>query len=440
MGIRPISRQLSISRNTVRKVLSNKHTDKPVRNGQYIKHIDLVHSINNRCKGNMTRVRQILADDHNIEIPYSSLTHLGRHFGMREPKKKQSGKYVFEAGAEMQHDTTIYKIRLGKKIVQLSCAGLILGYSRMSYIQFFPRFTRFEALFFLSEAFQYIGGVCKRCTIDNTSVLVAEGSGPDAIISEKIRQFGVYFGTTFIPHAIGHADRKAHVERLFSYVERNFLSGRTFSNIIDLNKQARQWCDLESNAKPKRSLGMSPNQAIISERPFLVTLPDYIPPIYESQYRIVDIYGNIHLDTNRYSVPYKYIGQKVEVQKHINSVVIYANRKKIAQHQRIIDGRYRRMTDSSHRSCDLIKRKKRTSCAYESSITGINETLDQYVRELKKRTRYRTMLKKLLILQQTYPEESFNQAISRALRFGLYDLNRLEALIVSLTAGKLFNL
>ncbi|ETR68828.1 MAG: integrase family protein [Candidatus Magnetoglobus multicellularis str. Araruama] len=306
----------------------------------------------------MIRVRQLLAEDHRIDIPYSSLTHLGRQLGLREPKKKQSGKYVFEAGSEMQHDTTIYKIQIGNEIMRLSCAGLILGYSRMSYIQFFPRFTRFEALFFLTDAFQYMGGVCKRCTIDNTSVLVAEGSGPDAIISEKVRQFGVYFGTTFIPHAIGHADRKAHVERLFSYVEGNFLSGRTFSSIPDLNKQAKLWCDQESNVKAKRSLGMSPNQAIISERPFLIPLPDYIPPIYESQYRIVDIYGNVHLDTNRYSVPYQYIGQKVEVQKHIDSVIIYANRKKIAQHSRIIDGRNRRMTDSSHRSCELLKRKK----------------------------------------------------------------------------------
>jgi len=440
MGIRPISRQLGISRNTVRKVLSNRHTDRSTINSQYIKHLDLVNSIHKRCKGNMTRVKQVLANEHSLDIPYSSLTLFGRQFGLREPKKKQSGKYVFEAGSEMQHDTTIYKILVGKKIIRLSCAGLILGYSRMSYIQFFPRFTRFEALFFLSDAFQYIGGVCKRCTIDNTSVLVAEGSGPDAKISEKIRQFGVYFGITFVPHAIGHADRKAHVERLFSYVERNFLSGRTFSSIHDLNRQARLWCDQESNAKPKRSLGMSPNQAIISERPFLIPLPDYIPPIYESQYRIVDIYGNVHLDTNQYSVPYQYIAQQVEVQKHINSVIIYANRKKIAQHQRVIDGRYRRMTDSKHRSPDLVKLKKGTQCAYESSIMGINETIDQYVVELKKRTRYRSLLKKLLVLKQTYPEESFNQAISRALRFGLYDLNRLEDLIVSLTAGKLFNL
>jgi hypothetical protein len=73
-------------------------------------------------------------------------------------------------------------------------------------------------------------------------------------------------------------------------------------------------------------------------------------------------------------------------------------------------------------------------------VNGINETLDQYVAELKKRRKHRVMLKKLLTLKQTYPEEPFDQSVSRALRFGLYDLNRLEDLIVSLTAGKLFNL
>ena len=77
----------------------------------------------------MIRVRQVLAEDHRIDIPYSSLTHLGRQLGLREPKKKQSGKYVFEAGSEMQHDTTIYKIQIGNEIMRLSCAGWILGYS-----------------------------------------------------------------------------------------------------------------------------------------------------------------------------------------------------------------------------------------------------------------------------------------------------------------------
>ena len=104
-------------------------------------------------------------------------------------------------------NTSSYLIKLANKDIRMQCAGLITGYSRMTYIQFYQQFTRFEAMVFLAEAFQYIGGTCSRCTIDNTSVLVADGTGPDAIIAEKIRQFGAHFGTTFIPHAVGHVEK-----------------------------------------------------------------------------------------------------------------------------------------------------------------------------------------------------------------------------------------
>ena len=56
----------------------------------------------------------------------------------------------------------------------------------------------------------------------------------------------------------------------------------------------------------------------------------------------------------------------------------------------------------------------------------------------------RTNLKKLgyrlLELKWTYPSGPFPAAIDQALRFGLFDLGRLEALILKHVAGDFFNL
>lgn len=73
-------------------------------------------------------------------------------------------------------------------------------------------------------------------------------------------------------------------------------------------------------------------------------------------------------------------------------------------------------------------------------LTGKDETLDQYVAALKKRSRFRVLFKKLLDLKRTYPEQAFSHAVDRALGFGMYDLNRLESLIITFAAGRLFNL
>jgi transposase len=69
--------------------------------------------------------------------------------------------------------------------------------------------------------------------------------------------FGELFGFEFMAHAINHSDRKGRIERPFSYVENNFLAGRTFTDWADPNAQARAWCEQVANAKVKRIPGMS---------------------------------------------------------------------------------------------------------------------------------------------------------------------------------------
>jgi len=49
-------------------------------------------------------------------------------------------------------------------------------------------------------------------------------------------------------------------------------------------------------------------------------------------------------------------------------------------------------------------------------------------------------LNRLLAFKHTYPLDAFVAAIDQAQRYGLYDLNRLEDLILKYVAGNYFNL
>ena len=161
------------------------------------------------------RIREVLKDEYDIEVAYSTLTHLIREQQLRQSKRR-SGIYTFEPGAEMQHDTSPHRFKLGEKLITAQCASLILAYCRMLFFQYYPAFTRFEAKTFLTEAFRFFDGVCPRCIVDNTHVVVASGSGPNAIIAPEMVAFGALFGVTFVPHAIKHSDRKGRIERPFS--------------------------------------------------------------------------------------------------------------------------------------------------------------------------------------------------------------------------------
>jgi hypothetical protein len=135
------------------------------------------------------------------------------------------------------------------------------------------RFTRFEAKHFLLEATRFNDGSCPVCVIDNTSVLVVAGAGTDAVFAPEMVAFARTLGLRFGAHEVGDADRKGRIERQFSYIEKNFLAGRSFNDFEDLNRQALSWCRTIANQKIKRALGMSAEAAYLIEKPYLQPLP-----------------------------------------------------------------------------------------------------------------------------------------------------------------------
>jgi len=440
--LRVISRTLNVSRNTVRRVLREGERAQAPREDPRVQAVAaLLPALYRDCKGNAVRIAEVLKDQHGTDIAYSTLTRLIReHTQLRTPKKR-SGTYTFAPGEEMQHDTSPHRLSLGGKPVTAQCASLVLAYSRLLFVQYYPRFTRFEAKAFLTQALQFFDGAARRCVIDNTSVILAGGAGANARIAPEMAAFAAVFGFEFMAHAVNHSDRKGRVERPFSYVENNFLAGRTFSDWSDLNAQARAWCQDVANAKVKRVLGMSPQAVSVMEKPHLLPLPASLPPVTEIHHRVVDSYGFVHLDTNRYSVPERWVGKPVAVHKHPEQVLVYADRHLVAEHPRLIGQREGEQRAAGHHPA-LERRRAVGPSTQEQALTGRDPRLDAYVVALKQRAPGRGVakLRRLLELKRTYPAEPFLTAIEQALRYGLFDLSRLERLILERVAGDFFDL
>ena len=418
-GIEPVERQVDLSEETV----------------------SLISRIFADCKGNVVRAREMLMEEHSLTVAYSTLTRLVRGLELREVKKKRSGSYDFAPGEEMQHDTSPHRIILGGKTLGAQCASLVLAFSRRIYIQYYPSYTRFEARVFLSKAFEFMQGTCPRCTIDNTSVVVARGSGPDALIAPEMEAFGRIYMVRFIPHRVGDPNRKARVERPFSYVEGNFLAGRAFSDWHDLNRQAIEWCINTANRKPKRSLAMMcPQETWIMEKPYLQCLPPYIPPVYQAMARVVDVSGYITVENNRYSAPERLIGKTVQAHKHWERLQIFFGERLVAEHPRLIATSEGRVTDPGHHA--VSHPKKNEPSAEEKELCAHSETLGLYAAQIKRRSPGRGIrpLKRLIELKRTYPGDAFLSACGEALRYGLFDLTRLERMILARVAGDFFNI
>jgi hypothetical protein len=104
--------------------------------------------------------------------------------------------------------------------------------------------------------------------------------------------FADRLGFRFVAHAIGDANRSARVERPFSFIENNFLAGRTFTSWQDLNLQARQWCD-KVNSTYKKHIRAVPRELFAVERLHLKPLPAWIPEVYRLHQRTVDVEGYV---------------------------------------------------------------------------------------------------------------------------------------------------
>lgn len=428
---------LALSRNTVRRILRSPEgalaEAGPCEEAVLVK----LRAAFERARGNVVRVQELLAKD-GVDCAYSTLTRWVREAGLRSPPRR-AGEYDFAPGEEMQHDTSPHRLSMAGKTLTAQCAGLVLAYSRRLFIQYHPRFTRFEAKAFLLDAVRFMGGACPVCIIDNTSVMLAAGAGGDAVIAPEMLAFARTLGFRFRAHRVGNPDRKGRIERPFAYVEGNFLAGRDFRDYDDLNAQALAWCREVANHKPKRALGMSPEAAYLIERPHLRPLPDALPPVYELLERVVDLNGYVSVDTNRYSVPERFVGQSVTVYKLPAEIRVCRRDATIAAHPRLIAQRDARSTLPDHHSAPL---REGRSTNLEAALGGDHPSLERYAAALKQRGNGwgRRALRRLLDLKRTYPSAPFIAAVDQALRYGMFDLGRLEALILKQVAGDFFAL
>lgn len=303
---REIARFLGISARSVRRVLSGKGKGECRRDKKQID-LDLLQKVYTRCEGYIERVHEVLSEEHNIKIGYSTLTRRIREneLGQREDPSRRCAHVGDSPGAEMQHDTTVHDVMITGKKIRMVCSGLYLRYCKMRFIKFYPHFNRFLMKCFFHEALTHWGHAAGTCVIDNTNLAVWIGTGRNAVCSPEMVQFAKPYGFVWFAHEAGHANRKAGKERNFHTVETNFLPGRSFESLEDLNRQAFDWATVRYAQRPQAKTALIPIALFEEEKPFLQKLPAYLEPPYRPHRRITDQYGYIAFNANFYWIPGK---------------------------------------------------------------------------------------------------------------------------------------
>jgi hypothetical protein len=364
-------------------------------------------------------------------LSYAALTAFCRRHSIGYQSPVAAGQYDFAPGVEMQHDTSPHELILAGKKRKVQTASTVLCYSRILFFQCYPTFQRFDCKVFLTEALRYFSGTSQRVMIDNTHVVVLRGSGRDMVPVPEMAAFAERFGFEWVAHAIGNANRSGRVERPFHFIEGNFLAGRTFSGWEDLNQRAREWCD-KVNSTYKKHIRAVPRELFAVERLHLQPLPAWIPEVYRLQHRLVDIEGYVALHSNRYSVPVDWIGRRVEVRETKDKIEIQLDARRMVTHRRIAEAEHQRITLAEHRPPRGQHALRPDPHPEENAIVAAAPELAEYVAGLKQRSRkgITLALRQLLRFVREYPRQPLLAAAREASHYGLYDLDRLERMIL----------
>jgi len=173
------------------------------------------------------------------------------------------------------------------------------------------------------QALQRLGGVPAVIRIDNLKTGVSSGAGPWAKINPRYRAFARSLGFHIDPHEPRCPRSKGKVERQVRVLHELEARKLEFESL----EQLQEWTDRKLGASQERrhcpATGSTVADAWRHERTLLQALPDPLPePFDVSLERPVHGDCTVAFEGRRYSVPFRFVGQRVEVRGTAGQVQI----------------------------------------------------------------------------------------------------------------------
>jgi transposase len=320
-GAKRISRELGCSRNTVREYLRRggwRPMEVGTRASSLEPHRQWLAERLHRHRGNADVVRQDLARELGIEVSLRTVQRAVEPL-RRELRAQALATVRFETapGQQMQIDFGSTAVALGDEVRRVHLFVATLGYSRRCYVAVFLHERQSAWLQGLEGAFGHFGGVPQELLLDNARAMVDQHDARtrEVKFNERFHAFCRYWGVTPRACAPYRARTKGKDERGVGYVKRNAIAGHAFASVEALQAHLMRWMREVADTRVHGTTGEPPVQRFERmEAAALKPLAAKAPFLQVRELtRRVHSDACIELDTNRYSVPWKLIGESVSV-------------------------------------------------------------------------------------------------------------------------------
>jgi len=321
-------------------------------------------------------------------------------------------------------------VQIGRSRRQLQAFVVVLSWSRMIFVRFFlgaamPCFLRGH-----TEALEFFGGTPREMYYDNLKSAVIERRGSAIHFNKTMLALASHYG--FEPQAVGirKGNEKGRVERAIRFIRDSFYPGRHWTDLDDLNTQAREWCLGRAASRPwPLDRNKTVANAFEEERGKLRDLPG--DPFPSDDICPVQIHKTPYAryDGNDYTVPPEYVQRTLQVVASEKQVRIMDGMDVVATHERSYDkgerveqrGHLESLRDSKAKAAsytpnDRLKRSAPQSTAFLEELASRGRNIGSAVAQLLK-------------LLDQFNGRALNSAIQTAMERGTPDPSAVKLIL-----------
>lgn len=386
--------------------------------------------------------RQVLWNEYLCKHPQGyGYTQFNVHFNRWLKQVKASGKLEHKAGDKAYIDYSGKKLSYVDKatgeVIEVEVFVGILPCSGYTFVEASPSQKLEDFIGSMNNCLQYFGGVPQAIVPDNLKSAVSKGSKYEPILNKTFKDFALHYDCAINPTRTYSPQDKALVEGAVKLVyQRIFypLSKMTFFSLTDLNQEISRLLQAYNDYLLTHLKVSRQQQFLTIEKDFLSALPTQKYELKHYKRATVQKMGYIFLSHNKnyYSVPYRFIGKKVEVSYNQQTVEIHYKKERIATHQRSFrSGHY--VTIKEHLSSSHNFYNNWSPTFFEKMAHPYGIAVVEYVKALIEQAAYPEVAYKqclgIIALSKTYEKSRLNNACKRGLTFHRYSYHIIKNIL-----------
>lgn len=423
---RKIARQLSLSRQTVKRHLlapqtQRKKAPKPSKLDPFKIHVLQWLQIDPTLSATVVLQR---LEGLGFEGKYSIVKDYLRKTRPKPPLIPIR-RFESQPGEQFQIDWGVFgKLCYGNSQRNLYALAVIECHSRKLFVYFTHSMDQAALHQSLLAAFQHFEGTPRELVFDNMKTAVTERVGAIIRFNSDFLDFLRPFQVKPTACRPRLPRSKGKVERVIRYIRDNFWPLRQFKDLADVQSQMNDWLKTVANARLHQTILEKPDERFQPQA--LRALPSSLPDCYFTRSVSVMADATVAFDSNYYSVPDWTLGHRLILKADQYEVMIFVKERRVAHHLRCWQHK-QCLENPKHRKNIKNAPLPDPDCVYFVSLSpccqSFLEGINQSGIALQK------TIKQLLQLLEQYGEGSLLIALEKAVRYKAFGVDYVKNIL-----------